>query len=101
EQEEVLRNRLSYLASDLVVPTWNAAFVYDTEAGAAGALELFEFATSQLLEFRYYDALLDAELTRIYPTLPRTTWRRSLFGGGPGRAPHHPHSLFTDPNEVT
>src|SRR6185295_8984480 len=33
EQDEVLRNRLSYFASDLVIPTWNAAFVYDTEAG--------------------------------------------------------------------
>jgi hypothetical protein len=101
EQEEVLRNRLSYLASDLVVPTWNAAFVYDTEAGAAAALELFEFANSQLLEFRYYDALLDAELTRIYPTLPRTTWRRSLFGGGAVRAANQLHSLFIDVNELT
>ncbi len=101
EQEEVLRNRLSYLARDLVVPTWNAAFVYDTEAGAAAALELFEFANSQLLEFRYYDALLDAELTRIYPTLPRTTWRRSLFGGGAVRAANQLHSLFIDVNELT
>ena len=58
----MLRNRLSYLADDLVIPTWNAAFVYDTEAGAQAALEIFEFANSQLLEFRYYDELLDAEL---------------------------------------
>src|SRR5262249_40298340 len=43
EQEEVLRNRLSYLATDVVIPTWNAAFLYDNEAGAAAALELFEF----------------------------------------------------------
>ena len=101
EQEEVLRNRLSYLANDLVVPTWNAAFVYDTEAGAAAALELFEFANSQLLEFRYYDALLDAELTRIYPALPRTTWRRSLLGGGAARAANQLHLLFIDVNEIT
>src|SRR5918995_1322997 len=31
ERDEVLRHRISYLATDLVVPTWNAAFVYDTE----------------------------------------------------------------------
>jgi hypothetical protein len=43
EQEEVLKNRLSYFSHDLVIPTWNAAFVYDTDAGAAEALELFEF----------------------------------------------------------
>jgi hypothetical protein len=101
EQEEVLRNRLSYLASDLVVPTWNAAFVYDSDAGAAAALELFEFANSQLLEFRYYNALLDAELTRIYPLLPRTTWRRSLVGGGAVRAANQLHSLFIEVNEIT
>src|SRR5262252_3600201 len=36
EQDEVLRHRLSYLAADLVVPAWNAAFVLDTEAAAMG-----------------------------------------------------------------
>ena len=45
-------------------PTWNAAFVYDTELGAQAALEILEFANSQLLEFRYYDELLDNELDR-------------------------------------
>jgi hypothetical protein len=101
EQDEVLRARLSYLANDLVVPTWNAAFVYDTEAGAAAALELFEFANSQLLEFRYYDALLDAELSRIYPALQRTTWWRALVGGRAVRAANQLHSLFIDVNEIT
>jgi len=101
EQEEVLRNRLSYLSDDLVVPTWNAAFVYDTESGAAGALELFEFVNSQLLEFRYYDALLDAELGRIYPALQRTSWWRNLTGGGAVRAASQLHSLFIDVNELT
>ena len=55
ERDEVLRHRLSYLASDLVVPSWNGAFVYDTESGLPGALEILEFANSQLLQFRYYD----------------------------------------------
>ena len=40
EQDEVLRNRLSYFATDLVIPTWNAAFIYDTEAGSAARLGL-------------------------------------------------------------
>ena len=53
ERDDVLRQRLSYLTTDLVVPTWNAAFVYDTETGAGSALEIIEFANSQLLEFRY------------------------------------------------
>jgi hypothetical protein len=101
EQGEVLKNRLSYLANDLVVPTWNAAFVYDTEAGAAAAMELFEFTNSQLLEFRYYDALLDAELARIYPALQTISWWRNLFGGGATRAANQVHSLFIDVNEIT
>jgi hypothetical protein len=101
EQEEVLKNRLSYLSNDLVVPTWNAAFVYDTEAGAAAATELFEFTNSQLLEFRYYDALLDAELGRIYPELQQASWWHNLFGGGAVRAANQVHSLFIDINEIT
>jgi hypothetical protein len=101
EQEEVLRARLSYLANDLVVPTWNAAFVYDTDAGGAAALELFEFANSQLLEFRYYDALLDVELGRIYPALQRTSWWGNLVGGRATRTANQLHSLFIDVNEIT
>ena len=101
DQEEVLKNRLSYLADDLVVPTWNAAFVYDTEAGAAAALELFEFANSQLLEYRYYDARLEAELTRIYPALQRTSWWNNLIGRGTLQAANQLHSLFIDINEIT
>ncbi len=101
EQEEILRNRMSYFATDLVVPTWNAAFVYDTEAGTAPAVELFEFANSQLLEFRYYDGLLDAELARIYPALQRTGWWRNLFGGGSVKAANQLHSLFIEVNEIT
>ena len=101
EQDEVLRNRLSYFATDLVIPTWNAAFIYDTESGSTAALELFEFANSQLLEFRYYDDLLDAELGRIYAMLQRSSWWNNLFGRGYIRAANQLHSLFIDVNELT
>ena len=101
EQEEILRNRLSYLADDLVIPTWNAAFVYDTDAGAQAALEIFEFANSQLLEFRYYDDLLDVELARIYSQLQRQRWVDTLLGRGYIRAAHQLHALFIDVNEIT
>jgi hypothetical protein len=36
ERDEVLQHRLSYLANDLVIPSWSGAFVYDTAAGVAG-----------------------------------------------------------------
>jgi hypothetical protein len=100
ERDEVLRHRISYLVDDLAVPTWNAAFVYDTEAGAQAALEIFEFANSQLLEFRYYDDLLGSELERIYDTLQEPRWYDAL---GPRyvRAAQRLHALFIDVNELT
>jgi hypothetical protein len=100
EREEVLRHRLSYMADDLVVPTWNTAFVFDTPAGLQAALEIFEFANSQLLEFRYYDALLDFELSRIYADLQKPRWY-DAFGRRRLRAANQLHSLFIDVNELT
>ena len=69
ERDAVLRHRLSYYPNDLLIPTWSSALVYDTPSGATGVLEILEFVNSQLLEFRYYDQLLDAELARTYTTL--------------------------------
>jgi hypothetical protein len=101
EQESVLGNRLSYFADDLAVPTWNAAFVYDTEPGAQAALEIFEFANSQLLEFRYYDDRLDHELARIYSQLQHRRRFDTIFGRGYIKAAHQLHALFIDVNEIT
>ena len=101
ERDEVLRHRISYLVNDLVVPTWNAAFVYDTEAGAAGALEILEFANSQLLEFRYYDGLLDVELGRIYARLQIERPLLDWVGRKYKRAARQVHALFIDVNELT
>jgi hypothetical protein len=101
EKEEVLRHRLSYLADDLVIPTWNAAFVYDTPAGSQAAMEIIEFANSQLLQYRYYDDLLDAELARIYADLQAPRWYDALFGRRYTRAAQQLHALFIDVNELT
>jgi hypothetical protein len=103
EQEKgtVLGHRISYLADDLVIATWNAALVYDTEAGSSTALEILEFANSQLLEFRYYDQLLDRELTSIYGQLQKPRWHDQLFGSRYRRATRQVHALFIDVNELT
>src|SRR5688572_1164801 len=101
ERDEVLRHRISYLATDLVVPAWNAAFVYDTEAGAQGILDILEFANSQLLQFRYYDRLLDGELERIYARLQQPGWLQNWFGRRFTHAARQIHSLFIDVNELT
>jgi hypothetical protein len=101
EREEVLRHRLSYLACDLVVPSWNGAFVYDSEAGVPGALEILEFANSQLLQFRYYDQRLDRELTRIYARLQQTRWYEPWIGRRYTNAARELHAVFIDVNELT
>jgi hypothetical protein len=101
EREEVLRHRISYLEHDLLVPTWNAAFVYDNDGGVQAASEILEFANSQLLEFRYYDDLLARELARIYADLQTPAWFRGWGGRRYTRAAQQVHALFIDVNELT
>jgi hypothetical protein len=69
ECAEVLQSRISYYESDLAVIGWNAAFLCDTNAGAETAIQLLEYANSQLLEFRHYDELLTGILDNVYHSL--------------------------------
>ena len=101
ERDEVLRHRISYYECDLLVPTWNAAFVYDTDSGVQAVSEIVEFANSQLLEFRYYDDLLARELERIYAELQKPSWFRGWGGRRYTRAAQQVHALFIDVNELT
>jgi hypothetical protein len=64
-RDDVLKHSFSYLADDLVIVDWNSALVVEP-GGSRMVPFLLEFATSQLLEFRYYDRLLDRELSRVY-----------------------------------
>jgi hypothetical protein len=66
EQRESLRMHFSYFPDDLVVVLWDSAFVYEGPDDARVIEDILEFANSQLVEFRTYDALLDAELDGIY-----------------------------------
>jgi len=101
EQDKVLGHAISYLSDDLVVPTWNAAFIYDTPAGAAAALEIMEFANSQLLELRYYDALLDGELGATYARLQRPHPLARWVGSRYFRTAQRVNALIIDVNELT
>ena len=86
-----------------MIPTWNAAFVYDTPAGTQAALEIVEFANSQLLQFRYYDELLDDALASIYADRCRKSraGTTALLGRHYARAARQVHALFIDVNELT
>ncbi|WP_257461951.1 hypothetical protein [Archangium lipolyticum] len=65
EREAVTQSRFSYTVDDLVVVDWNSAFVYEP-SGSGDIPDLLEVANAQLLEFRYYDYLLDAHIARIH-----------------------------------
>jgi len=101
ERDRVLRHRISYLEDDLVVPTWNAALVRDTEAGSQAAIEILEFANSQLLEFRYYDDLLDMDLARLYSELQRPKPVGLFRSRRYTRAAHDVHARLIDVHELT
>jgi hypothetical protein len=97
EKQEILQSRIS---NDLAVIGWNAAFIDDTEAGAETAIQLLQYANSQLLEFRHYDDLLTKELEGVYDFLD---------SGGPGlwsrwrtaKAASKLHTVLLDVSELT
>jgi hypothetical protein len=71
ETEEILGSRLSYYPDDLLVVGWTAAFIHDTAEDAVPTIQLLEYANTQLLEFRHYDAVLSQLLQGVYRSLER------------------------------
>jgi hypothetical protein len=67
---ETLKHRFSYYPDDLVIVHLDNAFVIEP-SGSSDILDILEFATAQILELRYYDYVLDKELTLIYSELPK------------------------------
>jgi hypothetical protein len=100
ERQEILQSRISYYPNDLAVIGWNAAFIYDTAAGAETAIQLLQYANSQLLEFRHYDELLTKELENVYDFLEVggtgwwSRWRTA-------QAASKLHTVLLDVNELT
>jgi len=99
ERQEILQGRISYYPNDLAVIGWNAAFLYDSNAGAETGIQLLEYANSQLLEFRYYDELLTRELEDVYDFLEQG--RTGLFARWKlARAASRLHTVWLDVNEL-
>lgn len=65
EAEAVIQTRFSYSVEDLVIIDWNSAFVYEP-SGSRDIPDLLEIANAQLLEFRFYDEVLDGHIARIH-----------------------------------
>src|SRR5579862_1248692 len=100
ERQEILQSRISYYPNDLAVIGWNAAFIYDSPSGAETAIQLLQYANSQLLEFRHYDELLTTQLEGVYAFLDRgghglwSRWRTA-------RAASKLHTVLLDVSELT
>jgi hypothetical protein len=99
ECAEVLNSKMSYYSNDLSVIGWNAAFLYDTPTGAETAIQLLEYANSQLLEFRHYDELLSEVLTGTYDSFGKNSrlfarWRLA-------RSANNLHTVLLEVIELT
>ncbi len=69
--EEVLQSGLSYYPTDLVVVGSSAGLVCDRPEDVAATMQVLEYARMQLLEFRYYDAVMTQVLSDVYAALER------------------------------
>ena len=97
-RRDLLRHRYSYYMDDMVVLTWDRAFIYEPR-GDADVIDVLEVANAQLLEMRYYDELLDAELPRMYDLVEAARRRWPLTGAR--RFADLARSLYTLVAEVT
>ncbi len=78
EAAELTRQAFSYFADDLVVVTWDRAFIHEPRRDS-DVIDIIEVANAQLLEMRYYDELLDAELTTMYDLVANARGGLSLL----------------------
>jgi hypothetical protein len=99
ECAEVLQSQISYYSSDVAVIGWNAAFLYDSAAGAETAIQLLEYANSQLLEFRHYDELLSGLLDGVYSLLEQK--KGTLARWRLARSATSLHTVLLDVAELT
>ncbi|HEX3348739.1 MAG TPA: hypothetical protein VHS58_11625 [Acetobacteraceae bacterium] len=95
---ELLRQRFSYYPDDLVVLTWDRAFILEPR-GDNDVADVLEVANAQLLEMRYYDELLDDELPRMYDLVE--TARRGMNVFASRRYATLARRLYTLVAEVT
>ena len=65
-RRDLLPHRFSYYTNELTVLTWDNALVIEPRPHDHDVEYILEFANAQLLELRFYDAMLDRELPRMY-----------------------------------
>jgi hypothetical protein len=78
-RRELLPHRFSYYGDDLTILTWDNALVLEPVAEDTDVQYILEFANAQLLELRFYDAVLDTELTRMYDRISEARAKPARF----------------------
>jgi hypothetical protein len=78
-RRELLPHRFSYYRDDLTILTWDNALVVEPRADDRDVEYILEFANAQLLELRFYDAVLDAELPAMYDRIAAARGRLSAL----------------------
>ena len=82
-RRDLLPHWFSYYADDLAILSWDNALIVEPTGNDSDVEYMLEFANAQLLELRFYDALLDAELPKLYDRIERArVRRRRLFAAG-------------------
>ena len=85
-RRELLPHRFSYYADDLAILSWDNALIVERSNADSDVEYILEFANAQLLELRYFDAVLDAELPKLYDRIERArVRRRKVIGAGYAR----------------
>jgi hypothetical protein len=97
-RDDLMRNTFGYYTDDLVVLTWDRALIVDPR-GETDVADVLEVANAQLLELRYYDTLLDAELPRMYERVEAA--RQTFRALGRRRYAHLAREIFQRVAEVT
>lgn len=80
-REGILEYAFQYAENDLTVLDWNSAIVVEP-TGTRDIPDVIEFALTHLLEFRYYDEVLDDRLATLYDAIEekRGETLKSNFG---------------------
>ncbi|HAF95545.1 MAG: hypothetical protein A2021_04405 [Elusimicrobia bacterium GWF2_52_66] len=64
----ITENAMQYAKTDLAVIDWNSALLIEPD-GQRDVADVIEFSLTHLLEFRYYDEMLNRNLDYLYDTI--------------------------------
>jgi hypothetical protein len=85
-----------YSENDLAVIDWNSAIVIEP-SGQRDIPQVLEFALTHLLEFRYYDDLLDRKLSDLYDSIE--LGKNTLFRADFAKISHEANSRYIEFSE--